>query len=90
VVRRANEPILDRAGHPAAPGLVVLAFEDVDLGEGHSVIRVAAPRVRLIREIAVKSWFATDHARAEVGSAPILTEEPGYAVSRRADRPEAP
>src|SRR2546427_2777166 len=30
-----HEPVLDGARHPAEPGLVVLAFEDVDLGEGH-------------------------------------------------------
>src|SRR5712692_5099663 len=30
-----DEPVLDRARHPTEPSLVVLAFEDVDLGEGH-------------------------------------------------------
>src|SRR5467141_2663464 len=30
-----DEPILDSARHPAEPSLVVLAFEDVNLGDGH-------------------------------------------------------
>ena len=31
----SDEPVLDGARHPAEPSLVVLAFEDVDLGDGH-------------------------------------------------------
>src|SRR2546427_4652310 len=30
-----HEPVLDGARHPAEPNLVVLAFEDVNLGKGH-------------------------------------------------------
>src|SRR2546427_9142463 len=30
-----HEPVRDGARHPAEPNLVVLAFEDVNLGEGH-------------------------------------------------------